>query len=155
MSLDKRLSKTKEKSEEKIITLRMPQNKVTLLEILSKHYGLTMSTLVRDIIDESIIKLAREHLIVSEAAGLIIENKDGEKHNIRFFADIVDHFAPELDMRLNREDYCSDKDHDKAMFEHVKASYEYGFSVTDSWVNPDDGDEDVFRTLTKKTKVEK
>jgi len=155
MSLDKRLSKSKDKGEEKVITLRMPQNKVALLEVLSKHYGLTMSTLMRDIIDESIVKLAKEHLIVSEEAGLIIENKDGEKHNIRFFADIVEHFAPELDIRFNREDYCSDKEHDKAMFEHVKSSYEYGFSVTDSWVNPDDGDDEVSETFTKKTKVEK
>lgn len=154
MSLNKRLSKTKEKSEEKIITLRMPQNKVTLLEILSKHYGLTLSTLVRDIIDEGITKLAKEHLVVSEEAGLIIVNKDGEKHNIRFFADIVNHITPELEIHFDREDYCTDIEHDKAMFEHVKLSYEYGFSVTNSWVNPDDNDDDVMEIFTKKTKVE-
>lgn len=152
MSLDKRLSKTKEKSEEKIITLRMPQNKVALLEILSKHYGLTMSTLVRDIIDEGIVKLAKEHLIVSKEAGLIIENKDGEKHNIRFFTDIVDHVAPELNVRIKRDDYESDKEFDKALFEEIKLGYEYGFSTTSSWTHPTDGEEYAF---TKKTKVEK
>lgn len=155
MSLNKRLSKSKDKGDEKVITLRMPQNKVTLLEILSKHYDINMSTLIREIIDESIVKLAKEHLVVSEDAGFIFENKEGEKHNIRFFADIVDHFAPELDIRFNPEDYCSKKEHEKAIFEHVKASYEYGFSLTDSWVNPDDNDEEISRHFTKKTKVEK
>ncbi|MCX6074928.1 MAG: hypothetical protein NTY39_11450 [Campylobacterales bacterium] len=152
MSLSKRLSKSKEKSEEKIITLRMPQNKVTLLEILSKHYGLTMSTLVRDIIDDGIAKLAKERLIVSEEAGMIHQfETDGEKHNIRFFTDIVDYLAPELNIRIKRDDYSSEREFEEALFEEVKLSYEYGFSGTSSWTHPD-GNEYVF---TKKTKVEK
>jgi predicted DNA-binding protein len=152
MSLNKRLSKSKDKSDEKVITMRMPQNKVTLLEILSKHYGLTMSTLIRDIIDESIVKLAKEHLVVSEDTGMLIDDEStGETNNIRFFSDIVEHIAPELPVRIKREDFCTDKEFDKAISEEVKLSYEYGFSTTSSWTNPD-GEEYVF---TKKTKVKK
>ncbi|MDO9207634.1 MAG: hypothetical protein Q7T91_05225 [Sulfuricurvum sp.] len=152
MGLNKRLSKSKDKSDEKVITLRMPQNKVALLEILSKHYGLTMSTLIREIIDEGIVKLAKDHLIVSEEAGMIHQfEAEGDKHNIRFFSDIVEYIAPELPVRIKREDFCTDKEFDDAIFEEIKLSYEYGFSTTSSWTHPD-GEEYVF---TKKTKVEK
>jgi len=152
MGLNTRLTKSKDKGEEKVITLRMPQSKVTLLEILSKHYGLTMSTLIREIIDEGIAKLAKEHLIVSEEAGMVHQfETDGEKHNIRFFSDITEYLAPELPVRNKREDYCNDREFDSAIFEEAKLSYEYGFSTTSSWTNPD-GEECVF---TKKTKVEK
>lgn len=150
MGLDQRLSKSKDKGDEKVITLRMPQNKVTLLEILSKHYGINMSTLIREIIDESIVKLAKEHLVVSEEAGLVHQFEiDGDKHNIRFFSDLVEYLSPDLNIRLKPEDYFSDAQYRKALFEEMKLSYEYGFSTTDSWTNPN-GDEDIF---TKKTKV--
>lgn len=151
MGLNTRLAKSKDKGDEKVITLRMPQNKVVLLEILSKHYGLTMSTLIREIIDEGIVKLAKEHLVVSESARLVIDNENGEEHDIRFFSDIVEHFAPELPVRIKREDFCTDKEFDEAIFEEIKLSYEYGFSTTSSWTNPD-GEEYAF---TKKTKVKK
>jgi len=152
MGLNDRLSKSKDKGEEKVITLRMPQNKVTLLEVLSKHYGINMSSLIREIIDEGITKLAKEHLVVSEEAGYIHQfEADGDKHNIRFFSDIVDMVAPELPTRIKREDYCTDKEFEEALFEEVKLSYEYGCSSTSSWTHPD-GEEYVF---TKKTKVEK
>lgn len=150
MGLNKRLTKSKDNGEEKIITVRMPQNKATLLEMLSKHYGLTMSTLIRDILDESIVKLAKEHLVVSEEAGMIIQNDStDEKNNIRFFSDIVEYIAPELPVRIKREDFCTDKEFDEAIFEEIKLSYEYGFSTTSSYIHPD-GEEYVF---TKKTKV--
>lgn len=151
MGLSTRLSKSKDKGDEKVITLRMPQNKVVLLEILSKHYGLTMSTLIREIIDEGIVKLAKEHLVVSEDAGMIVQDSTGEKQNIRFFSDIAESLAPELPVRIKREDYCSDKEFDEALFEEIKLSYEYSQSTTSSWTHPD-GEEYVF---TKKTKVKK
>lgn len=149
MGLDKRLSKSKDKGDEKVITLRMPQNKVTLLEILSKHYGINMSTLIREIIDESIVKLAKEHLVVAEETGMIHQfTPDGEKHNIRFFTDIVDHVAPELNVRIKRDDYESDKAFDDALFEEIKLGYEYGFSSTSSWTHSD-GKEYAFKKHTK------
>jgi predicted DNA-binding protein len=154
MSLNKRLSKTKEKSEEKIITLRMPQNKVQVLEFLSKHYGINMSTLIRDMIDESLVKLAKENLLLSEEAGMIIDKEDG-KHNIRCFSDVLGCLVPELPIEYDQDDIRTQKDIDQAVFEMVKLSYEYGFSVTDSWINPQDNDHEISRKFTKKTKVEK
>lgn len=152
MGLNKRLNKSKDKGDEKVITLRMPQNKVVLLEMLSRHYGLTMSTLIREMIDESIVKLAKEHLVVSEDAGLIIQNEsDGEQKNICFYSDIVEYIAPELPVRIKREDYCSDKAFDEAIFEEVKLSYEYGFSVTNSFVDPSNKE----HTFTNKTGAKK
>lgn len=154
MSLNKRLSKSKDKGEEKVITLRMPQNKVQVLELLSKHYGINMSTLIRDMIDESLVKLAKENLLLSEDAGLITEI-DGEEHNIRCFSDVLEFYVPELPIKYDADDVKTQKDIDKALFEMVKLSYEYGFSTTDSWINPDDEDDDVRETFTKKTKVKK
>ena len=154
MSLTKRLSKSKDKGEEKVITLRMPQNKVQVLEYLSKHYGINMSTLIRDMIDDSLVKLAKENLLLSEDAGMITE-MDGEKHNIRCFSDVLGFLVPELTIKYEQDDIKTQKDIDKAMYEMVKLSYEHGFSMTDSWVNPEDNDEEVSRQFTKKTKVEK
>lgn len=154
MSLNKRLSKSKDKGEEKVITLRMPQNKVQVLEFLSKHYGINMSTLIRDMIDESLVKLAKENLLLSEDAGMITDI-DGKKHNIRCFSDVLSFLVPELPVKYDQDDIRTQKDIDKALFEMIKLSYEYGFSTTDSWVNPDDEDDDVRETFTKKTKVEK
>lgn len=154
MSLDKRLTKSKDKGDEKVITLRMPQNKVTLLEILSKHYGINMSTLMREIIDEGIAKLAKEHLVVSEDAGYIHTNPiTGEKSNIRFFSDIVDHLVPEIPTRLKREDYCSDKELEDAIFEEQKLSIEYGFTIESSIVTKFGDPDDVGYTFKKQTKV--
>ncbi|MDD2356708.1 MAG: hypothetical protein PHX13_02205 [Thiovulaceae bacterium] len=150
MSLNKRLNKSKDKGEDKVITLRMPQNKVTLLEILSKHYELSMSTLIREMIDESIIKLAKEHLILSEDAGLIFQNPlNGEQSNIRFYKDIVETIAPELPIRLKIEDFCNDEAFDEAILEEMKLSFEYGFSVSGTFRES----EDVEYTLQKKTGV--
>lgn len=153
MSLNKRLSKSKDKGEEKVITLRMPQNKVQVLEYLSKHYGINMSTLIRDMIDDSLTKLAKENLLLSEDAGMIIDKDDG-KHNIRCFADVLSYLVPELPIKYDEDDIKSHKDIDQAMYEMVKLSYEYGFSVTDEWTNPEDNDPETTRKFTKKTKVE-
>lgn len=153
MSLNKRLSKSKDKGEEKVITLRMPQNKVQVLEYLSKHYGINMSTLIRDMIDDSLVKLAKENLLLSEDAGMIIE-RDNEKHNIRCFSDVLGYLVPELPIKYDQDDIKSQKDIDQAIYEMVKLSYEYGFSVTDEWTNPEDNDQETSRKFTKKTKVE-
>jgi len=151
MGLNKRLNKSKSKGEEKVITLRMPQNKVMLLEMLSKHYELSMSTLIREMIDESITKLAKEHLVVSEDAGMIMQNESKEAQNIRFFSDIVEHIAPELPVRIKREEFCNDSAFDEALFEEMKLSFEYGFSAT-ATLTDSDGEEYTFK---KKTGVKK
>lgn len=53
MSLDKKLNKLESKGEEKKINLRMPKGKADVLEILAEHYGVTVSTLIREMIDNS------------------------------------------------------------------------------------------------------
>ncbi len=154
MSLNKRLSKSKDKGEEKVITLRMPQNKVQVLEFLSKHYGINMSTLIRDMIDESLVKLAKENLLLSEDAGMIIE-RDNEKHNIRCYSDVLGFLVPELPIKYDQDDIRTQKDIDQSIYEMVKLSYEHGLSTTKSWANPEDNDPEILREFTKKTKVEK
>lgn len=95
MSLDQRLKDSKHKLEEKVITVRIPQNKVTLLEMLSNNYDMTMSALIREFIYDGIMKLQRDSLILSESVGLEYE-KHGKPFKLRFFPDIVDEIAPEL-----------------------------------------------------------
>lgn len=150
MGLDKRLSKTKDKGEEKVITLRMPQNKVQVLEYLSKHYGINMSTLIREMIDESLVKLAKENLLLSEEAGMIHIKKDGEKHNIRCFSDVLEFLVPELQIKFDTDDIKTQKDIDHALFNMVKLSCEYGLGTNTMYEDPDG----ETQTFTKKTKVD-
>lgn len=150
MSLNKRLSKSKDKGEEKVITLRMPQNKVQALELLSKHYGINMSTLIRDMIDESLVKLAKENLLLSEDAGMITEI-DGEEHNIRCFSDVLGFYVPELPIKYDSDDVKTQDDIDQSVFEMVRTSCEYGFGVNKLYDDP----HGETHTFTKKTKVEK
>jgi hypothetical protein len=136
MSLDSKLKKTRDRVEEKSITLRIPQNKVVLLEALATHYELTMSSLIRELLDESIIKLQKELLVVSEEAGLKITRGDkNEPYTVRFLPDIVDLVAPELGMHLQKNDFCSDEEFDDARIKEAELSYEYGTSLGTSFID--------------------
>lgn len=158
MKFQERLRRSKDRMEEKSVTLRIPQNKVAIMEILAKEFDMSISSLIREMIDEAIVKLAKDNYLLSEEAGMIHVNKKGEKHNIRCFSDVVGFLAPELEIKYDEDDVKTQKDIDRAIYEMLKLSYEYGFSVTDSWPNPDENHEDneygeVLDTFTKKTKV--
>jgi len=134
MSLDKRLKKSKDKGEEKIITLRMPQNKVTLLEMLAKHYEVTLSTLVREMIDESIVKLQKELLVLSEEAGSKGE-KGGVPFTFRYFPDIVELTVPELHAEPRRGEFNNSDEYDAMQVKSAELSIKYGTLSGSSFVD--------------------
>jgi predicted DNA-binding protein len=134
MSLDAQLKTAKDKVEEKVITLRIPQNKATLLEMISNHYDLTMSALLRELIDDGIKKLQDDMLILSEHVG-VQDEKHGEPFTIRYFPDIVRIIAPELfhEPRFHRP-YVSYKDclGERANFDVKLAELSYKYGTTQS-----------------------
>ena len=74
MSLDKKLNRLESKGEEKKINLRIAKGKADVLEILAEHYGVTVSTLIREMIDNSLTQLQKELVVVNEGLGIKIEN---------------------------------------------------------------------------------
>ena len=85
MSLDKKLNKLDSRGEEKKINLRMPKGKVDILEILAEHYGINVSTLIREMIDNSLIQLQKELVVVGEGYGVKINNEfvNRKKRNVK------------------------------------------------------------------------
>lgn len=134
MSLDSKLKKTRDRVEEKSITLRIPQNKVVLLEALATHYGLTMSSLIREMLDESIIKLEKELLVVSEEAGMKITKGDIEGFNLRFLPAMVEIMAPDLSITVQPDDFCSDEAFDNARVKYGELNCQYGLSELGGWM---------------------
>ena len=152
MSLNSRLKKTRDRMEEKSITLRIPQNKVVLLEALANHYELTMSSLIREMIDDAIVELQKELLVVSEEAGLKIKRgSENEDYIVRFFPDMVEMIAPEIHHILQRNDFCSDEAFDNARDQEFELSYQYGMSLGGSFIDTK-GKEHVFGVSKDKGK---
>lgn len=134
MSLDKRLKKSKDKGEEKIITLRMSQNKVTLLEMLAKHYEVTLSSLVREMIDDAIVELQKDLLVLSEEAGSKGE-KGGEPFTYRYFPDIVEIIVPELHAEPRRNEFNNSDEYDAMQIKAAELSVKYGTLSGSSFID--------------------
>ena len=128
MSLDKKLNRLDSRGEEKKINLRMPKGKVDVLEILAEHYGITVSTLIREMIDNSLVQLQKELVVVSEGYGVKINNEHGEEE-IRYLPDIISLLAPNIYMSgYSSTDFLNLQQYDKYLIEHEKLSVEYGLS---------------------------
>lgn len=80
----------------KKINLRMPKGKVDVLEILAEHYGIPVSTLIREMIDNSLTQL-QKLVVVNEGLGVNIKNKLREEE-IRYLPDIISILAPSLEL---------------------------------------------------------
>ncbi|MCT7587531.1 hypothetical protein [Aliarcobacter butzleri] len=128
MSLDKKLNKLESKGEEKKINLRMPKGKADVLEILAEHYGVTVSTLIREMIDNSLTQLQKELVVVNEGLGIKIENKYG-KHEVRYLPDIIGILAPNIELSsYGNEDFKTLDELDNFSIEHARLSVEFGLS---------------------------
>ena len=72
MGLNNRLKRVKAIGEDKKITLRIPEGKASILEKLAKYYGTNTSSLIREMIDNSIMELQKEFIVINETEGLVV-----------------------------------------------------------------------------------
>ena len=140
MSLHEKLTQVKGKGEEKKITLRMQKGKVDLLEKLANHYDTNVSTLVREMIDESIKKLQLELIVLKPENGIEITEKykDGDRNRIiTYLPAVTELLAPDVGLTTyGPADFCSDTEaFNSFVVENSRLSVEYGMSKTSSCVD--------------------
>jgi hypothetical protein len=128
MSLDKKLNRLESKGEEKKINLRIAKGKADVLEILAEHYGVTVSTLIREMIDNSLIELQKELIVVNKGLGINITQSDN-KYEVRYLPDIISILAPNIELSsYGNEDFPDLEELDNFSIEHARLSVEYGLT---------------------------
>ncbi len=137
MSLHSKLKQVKGKGEEKTIALRMPKQKVQVLEKLAEYYGTNTSTLVREMIDDAIMKLQKDLIVFPDELGVEATIK-GEKRLITYFPDIVALYTNDsYPYSFNLEDAnCDEEVLDKKVIEDAKLSVEKGISDINIGITP-------------------
>lgn len=150
MSLNKKLNKLDSRGEEKKINLRMSKGKVDILEILAEHYGINVSTLIREMIDNSLVQLQKELVIVGEGYGVKINNEFGEEE-VRYLPDIISLLAPSIHLPLcPRTDFPTLEEYEKYYIENEKLSVEYGLSEETYFISPISNKKFEFKKNRKK-----
>lgn len=134
MALKDRLNKLESNSEERKVNLRMPKNKVDLIEKLAIQYGTNISTLIREMVDNSIIELQKEFVLLDEQNGLKITREDESTDIIRYLPEIVEYTVPELRYYPKREDFPSDEEYEDFVIENARYCVEYGNSLAISGI---------------------
>lgn len=136
MSLHNKLKQVKGKGEEKTIALRMQKGKVDLLDKLANHYGTNISTLVREMIDESIRKLQLELIVLDESNGVEIK-EEGESRLITYLPAVTELLAPDLTVNnLSDKDFCSDMEaFNHYYIEDNRLSVEHGFDLSSGGID--------------------
>lgn len=137
MSLNKKLKKLKNKGEEKQIALRMPKNKVDLIDRLAKHFGTNTSTLIREMVDDALIQLQRELVVLEKDNGLEVTKGDNSKEIITYLPSLMELLVPELyNYSSKREDFSSDKEYEEFFIKDAELSVRYGTSMAYSGNTP-------------------
>ena len=142
MGLHNKLKKVKGKAEEKTVALRIPKNKVEILEILAEYYDLNISSLIREMIDDSIMKLQKDLIILPDELGKKITINSKEEL-VTYFPDIValntDNAYP---YSINLEDCnCNEELLDATVIEDARLSVEKGIAFSHSGAAPVSGKE--------------
>lgn len=137
MSLNEKLNMVRGRGEEKKITLRMQKGKVDLLEKLANHYDTNVSTLVREMIDESIRKLQLELIVLDDSNGIKVIEEGGERM-ITYLPDVTEVLAPDLTLNsVSIKDFCLDEEAFEHYFvENNRLSVEHGFALSSFAVSP-------------------
>ncbi|MGB3750771.1 MAG: hypothetical protein WA945_04335 [Arcobacteraceae bacterium] len=137
MSLKEKLNKLENKGEERKVNLRMPKNKVDLLDKLAKHFGTNTSTLIREMIDDAIIQLQRELVVLEKDNGIEVTKNDESKEMITYLPSVIELFVPELYNYSNkREDFSSDEEYESFYMKDAELSVRYGISAGFSGTTP-------------------
>lgn len=137
MGLHKKLKTVKEKGEEKTIALRMPKGKALILEKLADYYGLNTSALIREMLDESIIKLQKELIVLPDELGLKV-TQGNKKRLVTYFPDVVALLTNDsMPYSIGKEDCeCSEELTDLRVKEDARLSVEKGIAEGHSGITP-------------------
>jgi hypothetical protein len=138
MSLHNKLKTVKEKGEEKTIALRMPKSKVSILEKLAAYYDLNTSALIREMIDDSIMKLQKDLIVLPDELGVKFTSDTGRENLITYFPDIValytnDSYPYSFDLEDCK---CNEDLLDRNVIEDARLSVECGLSFSHSGIAP-------------------
>lgn len=137
MSLKEKLNKLESKGEERKVNLRMPKNKVDLLEKLANQFGTNTSTLIREMIDDAIVQLQKEFIVLDKENGINMTREDGSIDTLRYLPTLVEFMVPELEFDGGRrKDFSSDEDYDNFPIKHAELSVKYGNSYSISGTTP-------------------
>ena len=137
MSLNNRLKKIKAIGEEKKITLRIPENKGKVLEKLAEYYGTNVSSLIREMIDDSIMKLQKDLIVFPDKMGVKVDI-DSEEKLITYFPDIVALYTDDsYPYSFSLVDcQCNENILDNTVIEDAKLSVEKGIAMSNSGITP-------------------
>jgi len=137
MSLHNKLKKVKDKGEEKTIALRMPRGKVSILEKLAEYYDINTSALIREMIDDAIMKLQKDLIVLPDKLGVKVTSNENEE-TITYFPDIVALYTDDsYPYSFNLEDCnCSEELLDATVIEDARLSVECGLASGNHGVTP-------------------
>ena len=137
MGLNDRLKKVKAIGEERKLTLRIPESKAKILELLAEHYGTNISTIIREMIDDSIMKLQKDLIVLPDELGVKV-TIDGKKRLVTYFPDIVAIYTNDtFPYAIRKEDCsCSEEFTDATVKEDARLSVEKGMAESHFGVTP-------------------
>ena len=142
MSLNNRLKKVKAIGEEKKITLRIPESKAKILEKLAKHYGTTTSSLIREMIDNSIIELQKDFIVFDDELGLDVKDENGEYSKTTYLPSIIELIAPELEANFTEHDFCDNvQEYENFLVKDSELAKKHGRGLGISFISKISGEE--------------
>ncbi len=146
MSLHNKLKSVKDKGEEKTIALRIPKTKALILEKLAAYYDLNTSALIREMIDDSIMKLQKDLIVLPDELGVKFTTNSGDEELITYFPDIVALYTDDSHpYNFNLEDCnCNEELLDATVIEDARLSVECGLASGSYGIAPISGKEYSF-----------
>ena len=142
MSLHNKLKKVRGKGEEKTIALRIPKGKAQILEKLSENYGTNVSSLIREMIDNSLKELQKELIVLSEELALDVKREDGSIDKIRYLPEVMGLLSQDLELyNFTAKDFSTAKEYENFVIEDARLSVKYGNAEGASILSPITGKE--------------
>ena len=151
MSLHNKLNKVKEKGEEKTIALRIPKGKAQILEKLAEYYETNVSSLIREMINNSLKELQKELIVLPEELALDMKREDGSIDKISYLPEVMGFLSQDLELyAFNLKDFSNDKEYEHFVLEDARLSVEHGNSLSASILSPITKKEHYFTKKGKK-----
>ena len=129
MSLHNKLKSVKGKGEEKTIALRIPKGRALILEKLAEYYELNTSALIREMIDDALIKLQKDLIVLPESLGLNI--KLGEQEEIvTYLPEVMELLSEDLGHHYFKlEDFCNNVEaYENFIIEDARLTVKHGMA---------------------------
>jgi len=137
MSLHNKLKKVKDKGDEKTIALRIPKGKAQILDKLAEYYGTNVSSLIREMIDNSLKELQKELIVLPKELGIELKRGDGSIDKVTYLPDVMGILSQDLESyHFGLKDFYNEKEHDNFIIEDARLSVECGMASSASVLSP-------------------